>query len=306
MAILRKKIGLWIPEKGKHPAGKMENPVRSAFLQRLKKENRWELFEDLDFTRAVIKSGSIYIDDFCLSDLDLYFWYAKGAMLSYNYNILKNLARKVTVINDPPAYYRGLDKLSSNMILHQHGIAAPEFAFISARNVDQSYKLLEQWGTLLLKPRQGSFGIGIVKINDQETLRDVIGHLGKEADKGFYLERYISNDIKKWCGMTVVNNQILFGYRKRPTKIADWRVLDTNKEGGDVDYVEPTTEQRDLALKAAQAFQLDITGVDIIMAADGGYYIVDVHTLPGFFPELMKQSGVDGVEELIGCIKNKI
>lgn len=298
------KLGLFISNKNKSKQGKMEVEVREELYEKLNQEKEWEIFDNLDFNQATIKNGKVYIDDFCLSDLDVYFWFAKGARKKglYNFEILKALSQEVKVINNPDSYFNGFDKLNSNIILKKNNISSPDFAYLSKNSIEEGYKILKEWQELILKPRNGAYGVGILRIKDKETLRDVLGYI--DSSKGYYFERFIENDMSKWCGITVVNNKVLFGYRKTGSKISDWKVFDRDRKGGEVEYVEPSEEQKDLALRAAQAFKLDITGVDIITSKDNKLYVVDVHTLPGFFPNLCKKSGISASEEILNCIKN--
>jgi glutathione synthase/RimK-type ligase-like ATP-grasp enzyme len=52
--------------------------------------------------------------------------------------------------------------------------------------------------------------------------------------------------------------------------------------GGRCEAVQPSQHMQDLALKAAWAVDIDYCGVDIIQAANGDYFVLEVNSIPAW------------------------
>jgi len=52
--------------------------------------------------------------------------------------------------------------------------------------------------------------------------------------------------------------------------------------GGRCEAVQPNQQMIQLALNAAQAVDIDYCGVDIIQAASGEYYVLEVNSIPAW------------------------
>jgi tetrahydromethanopterin:alpha-L-glutamate ligase len=52
--------------------------------------------------------------------------------------------------------------------------------------------------------------------------------------------------------------------------------------GGRCEAVQPDDRMCELALKAALAVEIDYCGVDIIQAANGEYYVLEVNSIPAW------------------------
>ena len=54
------------------------------------------------------------------------------------------------------------------------------------------------------------------------------------------------------------------------------------KLGAKPEPVELDDEMRDLALRAAAAVEAEFAGVDLLRAADGRWYVIEVNSMPGW------------------------
>jgi glutathione synthase/RimK-type ligase-like ATP-grasp enzyme len=145
-------------------------------------------------------------------------------------------------------------------------------------------KLIRRWKVVLVKPRLGNFGRGIIKVSDFETLRDIAGYLKMEhKQKSIFIERFYENDMSQWISTTIIGGKIVYGYRKESKKFAGWKVYDINTKGGDAYYVDPSPVKI-IAEKAAKILDQSIVGFDFIKTSEG-YKIVDENNFPGFYPD---------------------
>ena len=86
-------------------------------------------------------------------------------------------------------------------------------------------------------------------------LRDLLEFMEEEEginlDKGMLLEKYYENHPQDWVSTTIINGEIMYGYRKRLSRFADLgdsfksgsfqKVYDSNEVGGEVDLCDLKT-----------------------------------------------------------------
>lgn len=275
-----------------------------------------EFLHDLDIRRSCIRNGKVYCGEVCLNDLDLYIWHARMARDpgSYALEALRTLSLEVQVAPDPARFSTGLDKYRAHLRLSQAGLPVPDTMLLDHRNTAAAAPVIAEWGRALLKPRRGSFGHGVLLIEDFATLRDLAGYLDSTlaatAEGTFLLERFYPNGSARWIGTTLINGTLMYGYRKRSHRFtrlsADaWKVYDPEGIGGDVDGCEvPPTHAR-LVQRAQQALGLPLVGFDLILC-EGRPIIVDENTFPGLYPDLFAAAGRSLGRELFILISDLI
>lgn len=243
---------------------------------------------NVDFSNIEIKNDNFTIGDLNLAKLDLFFWFAPG--MKKNLPVLMALNNYTKVIKSPTSFLITGDKFLSHSLLKSAGLPVADFSLISCDDLDSIKKILSEWKTIILKPRRGSFGRGIIKIENFETLRDIAGILKIEhKQKEIFVERFYENSPSEWTSTTIINGKVAYGYRKKLEKFADWKVYDPRAIGGDAFWVDPEPV-KELAEKAAAVLDKSIIGFDFIKTQEG-YKIVDENNFPGFYPECFKKSG---------------
>jgi glutathione synthase/RimK-type ligase-like ATP-grasp enzyme len=94
---------------------------------------------------------------------------------------------------------------------------------------------------------------------------------------------------------TIINGELVYGYRKRRQKFVDFghgfsKVYDADELGGEVDLCEVPEAYRVEALRAYEAIGAEIIGFDMI-AADRRPIVVDENTFPGYYDDLFREAG---------------
>jgi len=242
------------------------------------------------------------VDDFCFDELDAFLWFGEidRSDCSYHIKILEAIGKKCKVINNPEALKIGLDKFTALELLRKDNIKVPDIMFFSNEEIEKARKIFKEWKEVVIKPKLGSFGIGMVRINDEQTFVDVLDYGSK--NKTHYVEKYIPNNMDEWIGVNVINCRIIYGYGKEASQIKNWKVQDRTRSGGNMILRKPNEEQRKIALKVGKNLGLDIYGVDIIKGLDKKYYVVDVNTFPGLYPDLLKKSENDMYKEIVKLV----
>jgi glutathione synthase/RimK-type ligase-like ATP-grasp enzyme len=285
------KVGLWIPPRHdmtasitlKHPAH-VDARIYTLFLEYLDQKNI-DYFEDLDFRKAIIKNQQVFIGDFCLSELDYFVWIGMldRSRDSYHLEVLRVLEMSIKVYHSFSFYHLATDKFSAFSALYAHGIPLPELYLVSPDNLHLLEPLFEK-DSFLLKPRRSAFGQGIVKLDSFEQFRDTAEY---HRQKHYYLERFYENDLNEWTGVTVMNGTVLYGFRKKNSKISGWKVYDKENIGGDIIYVKPNDEIIAIAIKIGEILGGTCFGLDFIKTTEG-YKVVDINCSPGIYYDLIR------------------
>ncbi|MEV8435796.1 hypothetical protein AB0425_00345 [Actinosynnema sp. NPDC051121] len=269
-----------------------------------------EFTHGLDFRDSYVRRGRVHCGDVCLNDLDLYLWYVDFARKpgSYDLDALLSARHDTAVVPDPERIAVAFDKHWSYLALARAGVPVPDSVLVSQSNLDAAAPVIEEWGHAVLKPRRGCFGWGVLFIDSFTTLRDVVGYLDSESTEGrvrgvpsagsarsYLLERFYPNSPEEWLGVTVLGQEVVYGFRKGPERHVRWndfawKVYDAERGGGAVEYREVPAVHAALAREAQRALGLPLLGLDFI-CHEGDPIVVDVNTGPALYPELFAAAG---------------
>ncbi|HHE45912.1 MAG TPA: hypothetical protein ENL05_00990 [Candidatus Moranbacteria bacterium] len=276
-----------------------------------------ELFTNLDFRKAFILNGNVYIGDFNLNSLDIYFWHDtvkpndwKGD--NFYLHVLAVLEKDCLVINTSQSTKITNDKFLAHTILRKNNLPVADFALIEANNKEGLKEAFKQLGeSILIKPRFGGWGIGIVKVDKLEDLFSSVELLLSflpNKNQSILLEKYYENDPTRWISVVVMGNKVLFGYQKTLSKNSSWKIYDPDKKDGrgeNSQYINPPQKLKDLALKAKQIIGKDIIGFDFIYTKEG-YKIIDENGRPGLYQQCWQKANLKVVTEITKLILGKL
>lgn len=298
--------------------------AQGAFSQDRINEIKQRIISDLgakivevDFRKGVLIDGKVYVDEICLNDFDVYFWHdtlwpAKTGNDSYYIHLLRAIGRDAIVINTADSTECVNDKLRAHEVLRLAGLPVAEYALVNSEdklNIEKAFTELGE--NVLIKPRFGGWGKGIVRCHSVYDLQDIIelsvAVSGRQQQ--FLLERFYENDTKEWTSISMIGQRPLIGYRK-PLSIGNssWKVYDPDKKDGKgvlSQYVAPSEELAELSRKAQAAIDKDIIGFDFI-ATNEGYKIVDENGRPGLYEHCLEKAEVDIVECITSLIGSKL
>jgi len=290
------KLGLWLPPREnlnqpitpENPAH-IDSRIYQLFLTYLSNKNV-DFVENVDFRDAWVENNKVYNKDICISDLDHLVWMGMidRSPESYHLEILQTLEMSLQLHHSYHFYSRATDKFTAFSELHKHGIPVSELYLINANNYDIFESLLQN-SSYLLKPRRSHFGTGIIKIDSYEQLRDTIDYT---KYKHYYLEKYYENDFGQWMGLTIVNGEVIYGFRKQDSLRTGWKIYDKDHKGGNTYYVAPDAEQIAIAKKIGKILQANCFGLDIIKTVEG-YKVVDVNCSPGIYYDFIQDLKID-------------
>jgi ribosomal protein S6--L-glutamate ligase len=185
------------------------------------------------------------------------------------------LAGGVPVVNPPAALEACIDKYLSSARLAAAGLPVPP-TIVCQRCDDALQAFQELGGDVVVKPLFGSEGRGMVRVSDAETAWRVL-RTWERIQAVLYLQRFIPHegyDLRAF----VLGGRVLAAMRRWSRD--GWR---TNvAQGGQAEAVRLSSEEERLAVRAAEAVQAAVCGVDLLPGRDGRLYVLEVNAVPGW------------------------
>jgi RimK family alpha-L-glutamate ligase len=194
-------------------------------------------------------------------------------------------ARGVRVLNPPAAVEACVDKYLTTARLEAAGLAVP--ATIVCQDAESALEAFAALGDdVVVKPLFGSEGRGMIRLQDADLAWRTFRTL-ERLHCVLYLQRYIAHpgwDLRAF----VLGGRVIAAMRRHAN--GGWR---TNvAQGGTAEPVQLTPEEERLALRAAQAVNAPVAGVDLLSDSEGRLYVIEVNAVPGW-RALAAATGVD-------------
>ena len=157
------------------------------------------------------------------------------------------------------------------------GLAVPDSEML--RSPSEIAPAVERLGgyPLVLKFLRGNQGVGVVYAADESTVQSVLEALNLVA-YDVMLQRYYPEAAQTDIRVLVLNGEARWAVRRTSS---GGRFRSNFHRGGSAEKLELTTGLAELAVKAADAFELGFAGVDIIESEDS-WLVLEVNASPGF------------------------
>jgi len=193
-------------------------------------------------------------------------------------NVLHMLTwQGVSIYNQTRAIERTVDKAMTSFLLRMHGVATPATWVCESRvQIETIRKEAASNGQqLVLKPLFGSQGQGVRKLPHGEPLPVP---MQQYVDGVYYLQQLIETaDTPHDYRVFVVGGNVVAAMKRLGES---W--VNNVASGGRCEAYVPNLQMTELALNAANAVDIDYCGVDIIQAAGGDYYVLEVNSIPAW------------------------
>ncbi len=189
----------------------------------------------------------------------------------------------IRVMNTARAIERTVDKAWTSAILERAGLPTPET--VACERAEDAFAAFHAMGDVVVKPLFGSMGLGMSRVSDEDMAWRVFRVI--ETIRGvYYLQRFVPHDGRDLRAF-VVGDRVLGAIERR----ADgWR---TNvSRGGRAAATTLPPAWAELAVRAARAVGAEYAGVDLLPAADGTVYVLEVNGIPGW-EGLQGATGID-------------
>jgi RimK family alpha-L-glutamate ligase len=204
-------------------------------------------------------------------------------------------ARGVRVLNSARAIERTVDKYYTSGLLAQAGLPTPRTRV--CERADDALPAFEALGgDVIVKPLFGSMGQGLVRVQDPDVAYRVFKALDL-AREVYYLQEalpHAGRDLRAF----VLGGRVLAAMER---VALGWR---TNvARGGQPQPARLTPEQERLCLRAAEVVEAEYAGVDLLPAADGRDYLLEVNGIPGW-QGLQTVTGTDIAGEIVAYLQH--
>lgn len=292
----KRKIGMWLYQNG---GGDV---IQRKLISQLN-ERDIEVVANINLRDAIAKNGHILYNDIKLDKLDLFLSYNAGEQTQYQTYLYKALDRVIPMINTFDAFELTEDKFHTAFLLRHNKIQTADYKLCHRDDTHHLKSIIKKWNKMVYKPTDGWGGMGLTKIENQETLDMLMPFLNQMDLRYFYVEKFIDNDNTDYR-VDIVDGKFIACYGRKANG-NDWR---TNiSSGGSVFLREPDEAVINLALKAAKVTGLDIAGVDIIYDRKKDEYVVlEVNGIPAFATPEQEKMGLDFNDKKIELIVDLI
>lgn len=202
----------------------------------------------------------------------------------------------VRVLNSPSAIERGVDKYYTLTLMEDAGLPVPR-TIVSERFDDAMNAFDDLGGDVVVKPLFGSEGRGMVRVSDRDTAYRVFRalELGRYV---YYLQAYVPHGCEDIRVFVVGDTAVAAMTRRGDT----WK---TNiSKGARAEALRPDKTLAEMSVRAAKALGAEYAGVDILPIAGGGYFLIEVNTIPGW-KGLKQATGFDAAEYLADFVLKK-
>ncbi len=291
-----RQIGMWLYQNG---GG---DKIQEKLIKQLKQRDI-DVLANINLRDAIAKNGHILYKDIKLDKLDLFFSYNAGEQTQYQMYLYKALNHVIPMINSYDAFELTEDKFQTSFLLRHNKIQTADYKLCHRDDTHHLQEIMEKWTKMVYKPTDGWGGVGLTKIENQETLDMLIPFLNQMDLRYFYVEKFIDYDNTDYR-IDIVDGQFV-GCYGRKAREGSWKTNVTS--GGSVFPREVNDEVINLALKAVKVTGLDIAGVDIIYDRKKEEYIVlEVNGIPAFATPEQEKLGLDFNDKKIELIANLI
>jgi RimK family alpha-L-glutamate ligase len=204
------------------------------------------------------------------------------------------VARRVACVNGPRAIERTIDKFLTSALLARAGVSTPR-TIACERAEDALEAFDELGGDVIVKPLFGSMGAGMTRVDDADVAHRVFQALALERAV-YYLQEALPHggrDVRAF----VVGGRVLAAIERVGS---DWRA--NLSRGARARTTDLSADQERLCVEACEALGVDYAGVDLLRAADGREYVLELNGIPGWHG-LQKATGADVAAAVVARVE---
>ena len=236
----------------------------------------------------------IYYEETPAVDFDVVLPRLSAATAQYGEEVVAHFEWTGTpVVNRSYAIENARNKFRSLRILAQHSLPVPpSFTAGSARYVDRSVHQTGEY-PFIMKPFEGTHGNAILLLDTPTSLKSAIDAMC-DLHQDYVIQPFIAESGGSDVRVIVVGGKVVAAMR-RAAHEDEFR--SNIHRGGQGQPIALHSEYGDTAIRAAEAMELDIAGVDLLETLSGPM-VLEVNPSPGF-EEIEAVTGIRVAEAII-------
>ncbi len=192
------------------------------------------------------------------------------------------------------------DKLHAHQVLSAKRIGMPTTAFAASPKDTSNLMALVGTAPMIVKLLESTQGKGVVLAETKKAAESVI-----DAFRGLKANFLVQDFVKEAAGedirCLVIAGKVVAAMKRTG---ADGDFRSNLHRGGSAQVVRISKQERDTAVRAARAFGLGMSGVDLLRS-DAGPKVLEVNSSPGF-EGIEKSTGKDIVGKLYDEIEARV
>lgn len=236
----------------------------------------------------------IYYEETSAADFDVVLPRLSTSTAPYGAEVVAHFEWNGTpVVNRSYAIANARNKFRTLRILAQHGLPVPpSFAAGSARYVDRSVHQTGEY-PFIMKPFVGTHGNAILLLDTPTSLQSAIGAMC-DLHQDYVIQSFIGESAGNDIRVIVIGGKVVTAMR-RTAQAGEFR--SNIHRGGQGHPIELQSDYIDTAIRAAEAMELNIAGVDLLETV-AGPMVLEVNPSPGF-EEIETVTGIKVAEAMI-------
>ena len=209
-----------------------------------------------------------------------------ASMTFYGTAVLRQFEMShVYAVNSSAAILRSRDKLRSLQVMSRKGIGMPVTGFAKSAQMTEDLINFVGGPPCIIKILESTQGKGVVLVENKKTAKSVIEML-RNLNSNFLVQEFIEEAGGADIRCFVIGDKVVASMKRQG---AEGEFRSNLHQGGQAEKVKITPLERQMAVKAAKAMGLNISGVDILRSKRGPL-ILEVNSSPG----------IEGIEKATG------
>lgn len=194
-------------------------------------------------------------------------------------------------INDSASASIAQDKVATHLLLERAGVSSVPHVLLRPKVSDQQRGAIEPWGTVVVKPLEGSGGHHVRMFTNADEAIDWIESTSIPA---WAAAPFV--DIEREIRLILLDGQPLIVYEKQPTIVDGLKMFNLGL-GATPKNIVPDADLLALAVRAQTALGLRLSAVDIAETANGERLVLEVNS--GFMMENYIRSSPDNKQRAV-------
>lgn len=244
-------------------------------------ESRGHVVEVIDTTRCYMainaSAPEVHYDGQRLPRYDAVIPRIGASITPYGTAVIRQFETVGTYcVNPSDGITASRDKLHAHQVLARHRINMPATAFAASPKDTDNLIGLVGTAPLIVKLLESTQGKGVVLAETRKAAESVIS-----AFRGLKANFLVQDFVKEAAGADirclVINGKVVASMKRQA---AEGEFRSNLHQGGTAKTVRITKEERDIAVRAARAFRLNMAGVDLLRS-ESGPKALEVNSSPG-------------------------